>query len=103
MLDATVIGYIAAICTTCSFVPQVIHIFKSKDTRSISLAMYSIFVLGVFLWFIYGIYVKDWPVIIANAVTLMLASLILMLKIRDLLKGKIDIEAYDKDLTDPLN
>ena len=102
MLDATVIGYIAAVCTTCSFVPQVIHIFKSKDTRSISLAMYSVFVLGVFLWFVYGIYVRDWPVIIANAVTFMLASIILTLKIRDLLKGKIDIKTYNKDLTDSL-
>lgn len=49
MLDVTVIGYIAAICTTCYFVPQVIRILKPRNTRSISLAMYSIFVFGVFL------------------------------------------------------
>lgn len=90
MLDVMVIGYIAAICTTCSFVPQVIHILKSRDTRSISLAMYSIFVFGVFLWFIYGVFIQDWPIIIANAITLILASTILTLKIRDLLKSKKD-------------
>lgn len=93
ILDATIIGYIAAFCTTCSFIPQVIHILKSKDTRSISLAMYSIFVLGVFLWFVYGVSVQDWPVIIANAVTLMLASIILTLKIRDLFRAKLAIKA----------
>lgn len=100
MLDATAIGYIAAVCTTCSFVPQVIHIFKSKDTRSISLAMYSIFALGVFLWFIYGISVQDWPVIIANAVTLMLASIILILKVRDLIKEKVAIKTHNGEIYD---
>ncbi|EGU29342.1 SemiSWEET transporter [Vibrio scophthalmi] len=97
IFDATVIGYIAAVCTTCSFIPQVFHILKSKDTRSISLAMYSIFVLGVFLWFVYGVSVQDWPVIIANAVTLMLASIILTLKIRDLLKAKLAVKGNNGD------
>ncbi len=96
MLDATLIGYVAAFCTTCSFIPQVVHILKSKDTRSISLAMYSTFVLGVFLWFVYGVSVQDWPVIVANAVTLMLASIILILKIRDVFKGKAATKANDK-------
>ena len=100
MLDATAIGYIAAVCTTCSFTPQVIHIFKSKDTQSISLAMYSRFAFGVFLWFIYGISVQDWPVIIANALTLMLASIILTLKIRDLVKAKMAIKATNREIYD---
>ncbi|ROV59516.1 glutathione synthetase [Vibrio ponticus] len=88
MIDITVLGYVAAFCTTCSFVPQVIHILKSKDTRSISLAMYTVFVLGVLLWFVYGVLVKDWPVIVANAITLLLASFILCLKVRDVLRIK---------------
>lgn len=53
MLDATAIGYIAAVCTTCSFTPQVIHIFKSKDTQSISLAMYSRFAFGLYMAFLF--------------------------------------------------
>ena len=88
MIDITILGYIAALCTTCSFVPQVLHILKTRDTASISLAMYSCFVFGVFLWFVYGIVVLDWPVIIANAMTLLLASIILSLKVRDVMRER---------------
>lgn len=88
MIEITLLGYIAAFCTTCSFVPQVLHILKTGDTKSISLAMYSCFVFGVFLWLVYGLAMQDWPIIIANAITLMLASIILLLKIRDVMRSK---------------
>ncbi|OLQ84405.1 glutathione synthetase [Vibrio ponticus] len=88
MIDITVLGYVAAFCTTCSFVPQVLHILKTSDTKSISLAMYSCFVFGVFLWLVYGITMQDWPIIVANAITLLLASMILLLKIRDVMRNK---------------
>ncbi|GAB2665060.1 SemiSWEET transporter [Vibrio panuliri] len=88
MIDFTVLGYVAAFCTTCSFVPQVFHILKTGDTKSISLAMYSCFVFGVFLWLVYGIAMQDWPIIVANAITLMLASMILLLKVRDVARAK---------------
>ncbi|KAB1186495.1 SemiSWEET transporter [Photobacterium damselae] len=87
-MDMTVLGYLAAFLTTSSFVPQVLHTLKTGDTRSISLAMYSCFVFGVFLWLIYGIAMKDWPIILANAITLMLASIILMLKVRDVIRTR---------------
>lgn len=87
-MDITVLGYLAAFLTTCSFVPQVLHILKTGDTRSISLAMYSGFVLGVFLWLVYGVAMKDWPIILANAITLMLSSMILLLKVRDVMRAK---------------
>lgn len=88
MIDITILGYVAAFCTTCSFVPQVLHILKTGDTKSISLAMYSCFVFGVFLWLVYGIAMQDWPIIVANAITLMLATMILLLKIRDVMRNK---------------
>ncbi|GAL30430.1 hypothetical protein JCM19239_6911 [Vibrio variabilis] len=88
MLSITTLGYIAALCTTCSFVPQVLHILKTRDTQSISLAMYSIFVTGVALWLIYGLLVIDLPIIIANAITLILASIILILKIKHVATSK---------------
>lgn len=93
MLDITTLGYVAAFCTTCSFVPQVLHILKTGDTASISLAMYSLFVFGVFLWFVYGVAMVDWPIIVANAITLLLASMILVLKIRDLFRTRNAIKA----------
>jgi MtN3 and saliva related transmembrane protein len=78
----TAIGFLAAMGTTLSFLPQALKIIKTKDTKSISLSMYILFVSGVFLWLIYGVLRQDVPVIIANAVTLILASLILYFKIK---------------------
>ncbi len=78
----TLIGLAAAMCTTVSFVPQVIKVIKTKHTIDISLAMYSILTTGIFLWLVYGILVKDLPITIANSVTLVFTSIILCLKIK---------------------
>ena len=77
-----IIGYLAAILTTISFVPQALQIIKTKDTKGISLPMYILFTLGVFLWLVYGICTKSYPVIVANFITLVLASIILTFKIK---------------------
>ncbi|CAM3620185.1 SemiSWEET transporter [Parendozoicomonas haliclonae] len=90
MPDVVYLGYMAAFCTTCSFVPQVLHILKTKDTRSISLGMYSIFVTGVFFWLVYGIIIKDAPIMVANVITLALSSTILIMKIRDIFRERKD-------------
>lgn len=74
-------GTIAAILTTASFLPQAIKTIKTKDTKGISTGMYSMFVVGVFLWIIYGIQLKDMPIIIANVITFVLASIILGFKV----------------------
>lgn len=76
------IGTLAAILTTISFLPQALHTFRTKDVRGISLGMYSAFTLGVAMWLIYGLLLGAWPVVIANVVTLALASTILMMKLR---------------------
>lgn len=76
-----VLGFVAAILTTVSFIPQVVYCWKTRDTRSISLGMYACFCTGVLLWLIYGLLVAQWPVVAANAVTLVLASSILYLKL----------------------
>ncbi|WP_411372760.1 SemiSWEET transporter [Enterococcus thailandicus] len=76
------IGPVAAFLATISFVPQLLSVIKTKDTSSISLGMYLLFIAGVFLWIVHGIYIKDWPVIIANGVTFILSSIILICKLR---------------------
>ena len=75
------IGYIAATLTTSSFLPQAIMTLKTRDTESLSLGMYATFTLGVFLWLIYGLYLADKAIIYANAITLVLASSILFIKV----------------------
>ena len=76
------IGYIAAGCTTLSFLPQALHTFRTRDVSGISLGMYALFTTGVALWLVYGLLVSAWPVVAANAVTLVLALTILVMKLR---------------------
>lgn len=78
------IGSIAAICTTVAFVPQVVKSWRTRDLSGISLPMYTIFTLGVMLWLIYGILIGDWPVIVANAITTVLAGVVLLLKLKSI-------------------
>ncbi|MBC7704621.1 MAG: SemiSWEET transporter [Rhodoferax sp.] len=75
------IGYSAAVLTTTSFVPQAWHTFRTKDVSGISLGMYSVFVLGSFLWLGYGLLISAWPVVVANAITAALALGILLMKL----------------------
>ncbi len=76
------LGYAAAVATTISFLPQTIHTIKTKDTKGISLGMYTVFVIGVLMWLLYGIFTKTLPIILANIVTLVLAVIILVYKIK---------------------
>ncbi len=75
-------GYLAAIATTLSFVPQTIKTFRTRDTGSLSLGMYAFFTFGVICWLIYGILLGEWPIILANTLTLVLALSILGMKLR---------------------
>lgn len=75
------LGYIAATLTTASFIPQAWLTFRSRDVSGISLAMYSAFTLGIALWLGYGVMLQAWPVVIANAITFVLAAAILVMKL----------------------
>lgn len=75
------IGYVAAALTTGSFVPQAVLTLRTRDVSGISLGMYSAFTAGVALWLVYGIALGQWPIMIANLVTLGLAATILVTKI----------------------
>jgi MtN3 and saliva related transmembrane protein len=77
-LDPQWLGYVAATLTTGAFVPQAWHTFRSTDLAGISLGMYSAFTLGVALWLLYGLALGEWPIIVANAITLALAATILL-------------------------
>jgi len=78
----TIIGAIAATLTTISFLPQAIQVIKTKRTQDISLSMYLTFAIGVSLWLTYGILITDFPIIIANSITLIFASIILFMKLK---------------------
>jgi MtN3 and saliva related transmembrane protein len=75
------IGYLAATLTTLSFVPQALLTLRTRDVHGISAGMYGVFTIGVGLWLAYGLRLGDWPIVIANAVTLVLAGTILLIKL----------------------
>lgn len=75
-------GPIAAFLTTVSFVPQAIQVIRTKDTSGISLGMYAMFVVGVFLWCLHGIVMNDISIVVANVITFLLSSIILLYKIK---------------------
>ncbi len=79
---STLLGYPAAFLTTVAFVPQAWQSWRTRDLSGVSLPMYALFTMGVALWLGYGIAIGSPPVIAANGVTLVLASVVLWLKIR---------------------
>ena len=76
------IGLIAGTCTTLSFLPQLIKTLRSKETKALSLPYYIVLATGMFLWTVYGIFMGDAPIVLANAISLLLALTILILKIK---------------------
>ena len=82
MEPVTVLGLVAGALTTAAFVPQLLQVWRSRSTRDISLGMFVVLNLGVFLWLLYGILRVDWPVMVANFITLCLALAILALKLK---------------------
>ena len=89
MTSQDILGYCAAALTTGSFVPQALLTLRTRNVSGISVGMYCAFTAGVALWLAYGLALREWPIVAANAVTLVLAATILTVKIvedRKLLK-----------------
>ena len=76
------IGYVAAVCTTTSFVPQLVRVVRLRSARDISLGMFLIFSFGTLMWMTYGWLAHSMPVVVSNAVTAVLAISIMLLKLR---------------------
>jgi MtN3 and saliva related transmembrane protein len=76
------IGYAAAFCTTGAYVPQVLRVWRTRSTQDISLKMFLVLVTGLALWLTFGVLKGEWPIMLANGVTLILAGLILLFKLK---------------------
>jgi MtN3 and saliva related transmembrane protein len=88
-----IVGFAAAVLSTGAFLPQAIHVIRSRDTRAISLLMYSMAMVGAALWASYGFMNMQWPIIIANVVAFVFISTIFVMKVRDLMKGRVAAKA----------
>ena len=78
----TILGLAAALFTTVSLFPQLIRVWKTKSTKDISVGMFTLFCGGVFLWFIYGLFMHDVPIIVANSLAFIQALVILAFKVK---------------------
>lgn len=79
---AETLGVLAGTLTTAAFVPQVLRTWRRRSAEDLSMATFAVFALGVALWLAYGIWLALLPVIIANAVTLVLAGMLVVMKWR---------------------
>lgn len=83
MIDgAMMLGLAAGTLTTTAFAPQLVKAWRSKSTGDLSWGMLVTFSTGILLWLIYGVWIDSVPVILANAVTLLLQAGIVSLKIK---------------------
>ena len=76
------IGFIAGVLTTFAFVPQVVKSWRTRSAGDFSMTMLVAFTSGVGLWLVYGIILREPPIILANAVTLVLALMLLWMKLK---------------------
>ena len=86
MITASTIGIAAAILTTGAYIPQAYKTIKTKDTSGLSITTFSMLLLGTILWFIYGVFLNDIPLMIANGLTTLLAGTIFFIKLASIRK-----------------
>lgn len=83
MMNITdILGSLAGLFTTISFIPQLMQVIKTKSTKDISLPMFLIFSLGVICWLLYGVLLRSLPVILANFSVLLMSFVIIGYKLR---------------------
>ena len=76
------IGILAGICTTVAVIPQIVKAWRTKQVKDVSIGMFSVLILGIALWVVYGILQSDWPILVTNAVSLGLNGIMMFLMIR---------------------
>ncbi|MFA5044839.1 MAG: SemiSWEET family transporter [Paludibacter sp.] len=87
MSAIAIVGFLASLLSVLNQFPQAIKVFRSQDTQSISLVMYCIVVVAISLWLVYGIMLNDFPLISANALSLIPIVYIFIIKLKNTIKG----------------
>lgn len=78
----TLIGLVAGLLTTFSFLPQIIKVIRTEDVKSISLTMYCCYCIGVIMWLIYGFYICNVVLLITNSFSLLFGIMMLTMKLK---------------------
>lgn len=77
MQTTTLLGAFAALCSTVSFTPQAVKIIRTRETKDISVWMYALTVIGFAAWGIYGVMLRQWPLVASNGICFALSAFIL--------------------------
>jgi MtN3 and saliva related transmembrane protein len=80
----TIIGFVAACCTTASYFPQLRKCWATGTAEDLSFKMLVTLAAGIALWVVYGMLQGDWVIILANTVSLALLFGILFFKVREM-------------------
>ena len=75
-----ILGLLAGSLTTFSFLPQLVRVYHRKSAADLSYEYLAVFALGIFLWLVYGLLLRDVPIILANIVTLSLVISLMVMK-----------------------
>ena len=78
----TILGFAAAFFTTFALLPQGLRAIKTKHTKDLSLPMVIMMEIGIIMWLIYGIIINDMPLVFANGVGTIFATINLVMKLR---------------------
>ncbi|VAW26236.1 hypothetical protein MNBD_BACTEROID06-268 [hydrothermal vent metagenome] len=76
-----IIGLVGAFLSSITFIPQVYLAWKSRSVGDLSLGMILIVITSTVVWLVYGVALMLWPVIIANAIIFLLATLLMGFKL----------------------
>jgi MtN3 and saliva related transmembrane protein len=82
MTAIQILGLAAGTITSITFLPQVIHIWKTKSAKDLSLQMLLLLVLGVTMWLAYGILIKDAAIIYTNSMVLIMSLILVYFKFK---------------------
>ena len=77
MTYTSILGYLAALASMASFVPQAWKVIRTRETKDISIGMYVLTVAAFALWLGFGIALGQWPLVVSNGVCLALSLFIL--------------------------
>ncbi|WP_207510740.1 SemiSWEET family sugar transporter [Longitalea luteola] len=80
-MTISTIGMIAALLTTAAYIPQAYKTIKTRSTKDLSIVTFSMLFVGTILWFVYGLYIHDTPLMLANGITATLSGIIFFMKI----------------------
>lgn len=87
-LIVNIVGYAAAICMVCGYLPQAIHTIRTRDTDGIALSTFLLLGFGSIFFVVQGIMIDNWPLIITNLITTVSSVIVFCIKLSNDRKKK---------------